>query len=248
MYPMSATEERYVGAMTIRTVTVSVPVDGAEMPAYLAVPERGSGPGLLLIQEIFGISEHIKGRARRFAEMGYVVLAPGLFWRTGTLAVEESEGVQAAMAVAQRMDRARGVADCGAALRHLRGLPEVSGPTGLTGNCLGGAIGFHVTAEAGPDAAILYYPSGGPELADLVDRVRCPMLLEFAGTDQFIPREVSDLIIERSLGKADIEIHVQPDGGHAFDNEDSPFHHAESAAAAWEDVKDFLRRRLPVPA
>jgi carboxymethylenebutenolidase len=232
--------------MTIRTASVTVPVEGGEMPAYAAYPESGGGPGLLLIQEVFGLCEHIRGRARRFAGMGYVVLAPALFWRTGTLAVEESEGVEAAMAVAQRLERPQAVANSRAALAHLRGLAEVTGPTGVVGNCLDGAIGFHVAAEDDPDAAVLYYPSGGPELAGLVDRVKCPMLLEFAGADQFIPAQVSDAIIEHARGREEIEIHVQPRGGHAFDNEHSPFHHAESAAAAWADTRDFLRRRLPV--
>ena len=100
--------------------------------------------------------------------------------------------------------------------------------------------------QADPDVAVCYYGSGIPDMLDLADRIDCPVLFHFGGQDPYIPREQSDRVAEFAAAHPEMECHVQPDAGHAFDNHKAPmFHQPEAAARAWEITKEFLARTLP---
>src|SRR5689334_16822597 len=120
----------------------TVAVDGGSFSMDVWVPGSGSGPGLLLIQEIFGVSDYIQAVAADLAELGYVVGAPDLFWRLkpGHRAAHDEQGLAESLDLGGRFDFGQGVADALAAMRHLAALPEVAGGTGLIGFCLGGSI------------------------------------------------------------------------------------------------------------
>ena len=234
-------------SITTRVETVETD-DGGRLGGHLAIPERGSGPGLLLLQEIFGVGDYIKGRAETLAELGYTVLAPDLFWRIepGVALPHDEAGLQAAFGYLQRLDEPRAVLDAGAALAHLRALPETGGRAGVIGFCMGGRIGYHVTARFHPDAAILYYGSGTAAALDLAPEVRCPVLFQFGADDPYIPQEQVEQIRDAFRGRDDVEIAVHPDAQHAFDNYVAPmFHRPAAAEAAWRLTKDFQRRRFP---
>ncbi|HLH58086.1 MAG TPA: dienelactone hydrolase family protein [Streptosporangiaceae bacterium] len=234
--------------ITRRAERVQLP-DGGEVPVFAAIPERGSGPGLLLFQEIFGLNEHIKHRAERLAGLGYVTLAPDLYWRLGpdTAIDEAADGaLEKAFRLAQRLDMPRAVEDGRAVLDHLRRLPGTGGRAGVFGYCLGGMLAYQVAALSDPDTAVLYYPSGMQNRLDLVERIRCPVLFEFGGADEYLPGDLPDQVRKLLAGRKDAEVRVHPGAGHAFDNERSPrFHHAGAAAAAWAQARDFLARTLP---
>jgi carboxymethylenebutenolidase len=222
--------------------------DGGRMEAHVALPERGSGPGLLLLQEIFGVNDYVKGRAQTLAELGYVVLAPDLYWRIepGIALPHDEAGLQRAFGYLQRLDEPRAVADAGAALAALRQLPETGGRAGVIGFCMGGRIGYHVTAGFQPDAAVLYYGSGIANALDLASQIRCPVLFHFGDADPYLPMEEVDRIRAAFASHDNVEIDVQPEAGHAFDNYLAPmFHQPWAAAAAWELTVEFLHRRLP---
>ena len=139
------------------------------MPAQLWRPASGSGPGLLLLQEIFGVSGYIRRRAADLAEAGYVVLAPELYWRLDAGPVDESApgAIEEAMGLAQRLDWATTVTDAVAALGALRARDEVVGGTGVIGFCFGGGLAFNVAAVDTPDVLVSYYGSALPGLLDL---------------------------------------------------------------------------------
>ena len=232
---------------TTRVETIDTD-DGGRMGGHLALPERGSGTGLLLLQEIFGVGEYIKGRAETLAALGYVVLAPDLFWRIepGVALAHDEAGLQAGFGYLQRLDEPRAILDAGAALAHLRALPETGGRAGVIGFCMGGRIGYHVTARSHPDAAVLYYGSGTAAALDLAPEVRCPVLFHFGADDPYIPPEQVEQTRAAFAGRDDVEFDVQPDAQHAFDNYKAPmFHRPAAAEAAWTLTEDFLRRRLP---
>src|SRR5436305_903353 len=119
-----------------RTTTVPMP-DGGEMSAHLSLPDRGEGPGMLVLMEIFGVGPYIQRATERLAELGYVALAPDLYRRIepGLVITDRTEaGVGQAMQFAQRLDPAGAVADAMTALEHLRALPELGGrPAGVIG-------------------------------------------------------------------------------------------------------------------
>ncbi len=121
---------------TSNPTTVQVTTADGEMPAYLWLPESGSGPGLLLLQEIFGVSAYIRRRAADLAAAGYVVLAPELYWRLDQQEVEGSgpAAVEQAMSLVNRLDWPTTVADADEAFERLAGLDEVKGTPGPWGS------------------------------------------------------------------------------------------------------------------
>jgi carboxymethylenebutenolidase len=234
-------------ASRTRTETIAMP-DGGSMDAYLAIPESGGGPGVLVLMEIFGVGTYIRGATDRLAEHGYVALAPDLYRRTrpGVQFGKGREGLQEAFAAVSELDMAGAIEDAVAALGTLRTLPEVSGGTGVLGFCLGGTLAFGVAAVADPDTVVAYYGSGIPGMLGDADAISCPALFHFGAQDPYIPLEQSQRVADAAGSRPGWTVEIQPDGGHAFDNWDNPmFHQPEPAARAWALTRDFLAETLP---
>lgn len=239
--------------MSSRVESVQTPDGSFDLTVWL--PEAGTGPGLLLIQEIFGVSDYIRAVADDLAGLGYVVAAPDLFWRVkpGHNASHDESGLKESFGVAAQFDTDKGVADAAVALQHLSELPEVDGGTGIIGFCLGGSIAYLVAARAELDAAaaelaavVSFYGSTVPDNLDVIGRVRSPLQFHFGGSDPYIPREQVARVEEAAAGRSNVEMHVEEDAGHAFHNRMSPmFHAAEPAARAWRRTEEFLHRHLP---
>jgi carboxymethylenebutenolidase len=230
-----------------RVEPVQVPDGTFDLDVWL--PAGGSGPGLLLIQEIFGVSDYIRAVAEDLAGLGYVVGAPDLFWRLTPRyqAAHDEAGVQASLALGAQFGIETGVADAGAALDHLAGLAEVSGGVGLIGFCLGGSIAYLLAAQADPAAVVSFYGSAVPENVALLEQITAPVQFHFGGSDPFIPREQVALVEQAAAGRANVEMLVEESAGHAFHNRKAPmFHNPEPAARAWQRTEEFLRRHLPV--
>jgi carboxymethylenebutenolidase len=222
--------------------------DGA-FDAHLELPASGRGPGMLLIHEIFGVNDYVRASARRLADMGYVVLAPDLFWRTqpGLELRPDQAGVRAGREAVAELDFAAAVGDAIAALQTLRALPEVTdGRAGVIGFCFGGTIAYEVAVNADPGVAVVYYGSGIPAALDRAGAITCPTIMHWGGADPFIPREQVDAVAAMAAAHASIECHVHEGAGHAFDNHLAPmFHDPDARAAAWELTAAFLARELP---
>lgn len=205
------------------------------------------GPGILLLQEIFGVGEYMEAVAEDLVALGYVVAAPDLFWRIepNWTAEHDEEGVPKAIAMVAQFDVEKGAEDAVAALGVLKGLPEVD-KVGVVGFCLGGTLAYLVAARAQVDSLVSYYGSDVPNMLDRLDAIQAPTQFHFGGDDAYIPRD--DVAkVERAVGQRDhMEIHVQEDGGHAFHNRKAPmFYQPDPAARAWRLTEEFLRRTLP---
>jgi carboxymethylenebutenolidase len=222
--------------------------DGA-FDAYVSLPESGSGPGIVVLQEIFGVGGYIKEATERLAGIGYVALAPDLYWRiTPGIALEHTEeGMGEAFQTAQQLDHGLAVSDSIDALKALRELPEVThGKAGVLGFCLGGTLAFEVAIEGDPDTAVCYYGSGIPGMLDRAHEIRCTVLFHFGGLDPYIPREQAERVCAFARTQSNMECHLHLDAGHAFDNHEAPmFHQPEPAAVAWGLTSNFLARTLP---
>ncbi len=227
---------------------VTVPSDAGEMPAHLWVPRSGSGPGLLLLQEIFGVSPYIQRRGADLAEAGYVVLAPELYWRLGEGALDESQPgvIDEAMARAGRLDWPTTVQDAVTALEHLRSHPEVTGGTGVIGFCFGGGLAFNVAAVDAPDVLVSYYGSSIPDLLDLAPQVTAPSLHHFGTADDYLDADTVERVRAAvTAGDGTVEFELYDGANHAFDNSDFALHHPEASALAWKRTLVFLARELP---
>ncbi|GAA2087229.1 dienelactone hydrolase family protein [Actinomadura alba] len=233
--------------MSARAESVTVEAGTFDMPIWL--PESGSGPGMLLIQEIWGVGPYIVEVAEELAALGYVVAAPDLFWRVepNYVGTHDEEGLKQAIEVSSRFEVETGVADLAAAVDHLAGLPEVSAGVGALGFCLGGTMAYLLAARTTLGAVVSFYGSGVPDSLNLLPDIDCPVQFHFGGSDPYIPREQVALVEQAVSGLPNVEIHVQEDGGHAFHNRLAPmFHQPEPAARAWALTEAFLAKNLPV--
>lgn len=220
--------------------------DGSEIGALLHRPTSGTGPGLVLAQEIFGVSEYVQFTAERLARLGYAVLAPDLYWRIEAGADISDNDVEATLAFAGDFDLEAAVGDLIAALDHLRALDGVTGGAGVLGFCLGGVLAYHVAAVGKPDTCVSYYGSGIPEALDVMDHISCPILFHFGELDQYSPVASVDAIEAATNGRDNVQFERYPNGGHAFDNAFSErFHQPRTAVAAWGVTAQFLERTLP---
>jgi carboxymethylenebutenolidase len=197
--------------------TISVPAaDGGRFKAYLATPEQGSGPGIVLLQEIFGINRYIRDVADYYAEEGYVVLAPDLFWRLEPGVELDESSFEKAFALYQKFDVSKAVEDIVATVAALRAQPACKGKIGALGFCLGGKLAYLAAAEAGVDCAVGYYGVAIEQQLDLVAKIKCPLVLQFAAEDKFVPAAAVAEIRKAFAGREDVEIHIYPGVDHAF--------------------------------
>lgn len=235
--------------VSTRTHSVSTP-DGS-FDAHVAVPEAGSGPGMLVLQEIFGVNAYIRSVCERVAELGYVALAPDMFWRDEpgfTVEPDEADGMERAMAKMGGFDWVHAAADLGAAFASLQALEECQGGAGVMGFCFGGTLTFHAAADLDPAVAVSYYGSGVADALEAkADSVDCPILFHFGDNDPFLPNEHVDRIRAHLGDRPTVTIAVQPGAGHAFDNSSNPmFANPPAAEAAWQLTRAHLGRHLPV--
>ncbi|MER7130288.1 dienelactone hydrolase family protein [Streptosporangium saharense] len=220
--------------------------DGA-FDLHLWVPDGGHGPVVLLVQEIYGVGPYIRGVAEELAGLGYVVGAPDLFWRIqpGWVAGHDEAGTAESLKIGARFDVPQGVADAAAALSLLRALPEADGRAGVVGFCLGGSVAYLLAATVETDAVLSFYGSAVPDATGLMERITCPLLMVFGGSDPYIPRDRVALVEEAAAGRPNVEVHVAEQAGHAFLNHEAPqFHNPEAAPAVWALGLDFLNRHL----
>ncbi len=227
------------------------PVDasGGSFDMALWLPAAGSGPGLLLIQEIFGVSDYIEAVAEDLAALGYVVGAPDLFWRLKPRhrAPHDEAGLAESLELVSRFDMQQGVADSAAALRHLAALPEIDGGLGVIGFCLGGSISFLLAAQAELDAVLSFYGTAVPDNLDALDQIHGPLQFHFGGQDAYIPRDQVARVEQAAAGHPNVEVLVEEEAGHAFHNRKAPaFYQTEPADRAWQRAEAFLARHLPV--
>jgi carboxymethylenebutenolidase len=229
---------------TVRTD--QVPLEDGAMDLHLWIPDGAPGPGLLLIQEIFGVGAYVRAVAKRLAEAGYTVGAPDVFWRfaPGWEAGHDQEGLAASMAQVANLDPQKAIGDCAAGLDHLAAVAGAGRP-GVIGFCLGGTLAFGVAIVSDPAVCVSYYGSGVPDMIDRLDHVSCPTLFHFGNDDSYIPGEGVERLAEAIRGRDDVVLNVEH-AGHAFDNHESEMFYDESAAqAAWAKTMAFLAEHLP---
>jgi carboxymethylenebutenolidase len=220
---------------------------GSGMPAYVARPKDGGrGPAILVIQEAFGLNDHIKDVTRRIAGEGYTALAPDVYWRGGKGRAVGYDDLPAAIGMMQALKDTEVVADLAGAIAWLEKQPSVRADRiGITGFCMGGRISYLAACEL-PDkirAAVPFYGGGIP--VDKTAKLRSPVLAFFGEKDAFIPLDsVEALKAEAKKHGKQVEVVVYPGADHGFFCNERASYQAAAAKDAWERLKKFFAAHL----
>jgi carboxymethylenebutenolidase len=218
--------------------------NGREAHGYLALPDAGTGPGLIVIQEWWGLTDHIKDVTDRFAAEGFVALAPDLFGGATTHDADEAGKLMQQLPVEQA------ATDLGGAVDFLLGHDAVaSSKVGAVGFCMGGGFVLVLAAKEGDriGAAVPYYGVGGYDQADL-SAITAPILGHYGTEDEMAtPQVVDDLRAELEAKTAgSVDIRSYEGVGHAFFNDENLLgtYDPQLASQTWQDTVAFLRQHL----
>ncbi|WP_353173438.1 dienelactone hydrolase family protein [Acinetobacter rudis] len=212
---------------------------GHSFAGYLATPESGKGPGIVLCQEIFGINAAMRSKADFLAEEGYTVLVPDLFWRTeANIELGYSpEDFTKAIALYQQYDEDLGVQDVAASLDFLNALEQCDSEAGLgvVGYCMGGKLAYLAACRLPQVAcAVSYYGVGIDQKLDEMANVKGRLVIHLAALDQFTPPELQSKIQQAAQAVGNVQCYIYEGVDHAFARPGSEHLHKPSARFAHE--------------
>ena len=219
--------------------------DGA-FKAYRAAPAETAKAAIVVVQEIFGVNAGIRARCDRWAQAGYLALAPDLFWRIQPgvdLDPDVPGQLQQGLALIPKFDFDTGMRDIEAVIRFARAA-VAGGKVGTVGYCLGGGIAYLAGTRTDADANVGYY--GGSIAGHLGEShaIGKPMLLHFAGQDHFIDADKLAAIHAALDPNPHVEIHEYPGVDHGFATESGKRRDDDAAALADRRTADFFARHL----
>jgi carboxymethylenebutenolidase len=225
----------------IKTAAITFPANGQESMGYLARPDGGgTHPGVIVIQEFWGLDGHIRDVTERVAREGFVALAPDLYH--GAFATEPDEARKLAM----NMNRERAVKDCIGAVNHLKSLVEVAPKrVGCVGFCMGGSMTLALAAAAPDVAAAAPFYAGMQPGPDELARIEAELFCAFGAEDAGIPLEKVRAFEQALADKGRRAVVKVYDGApHSFFNDTKPSYRPEAARDAWERTLELFRRTL----
>ena len=198
-------------------MTIRVPNSaGSDMSAYLAVPRKGSGPGIVVLQEIFGVNASMRKVCDFFASRQFTALCPDLYW-SAEPGVELAEtDSDRARALRMKVNDDKVSDDIAAAIGFLREHPACTGSVGVVGYCWGGMLAYLTAVRHKPEAAVGYYGVGIEKRIDLAEGLSCPLVLHYAGLDQYAPPEVVAQVRAAFQNDSRVTIYEYPKADHAF--------------------------------
>ncbi len=220
---------------------ITLSSDGVAVSGYLAQPQSGKGPGVVVIQEWWGLVPHIKNIVDRFAQAGFLALAPDLYHGKSAKSPNEAEKLMMAM----NIDKAS--KDLSAAIAYLKEHPgNTKKKVGVVGFCMGGALSLYAACKSRDvDASVVFY-GGHPKVQPDLAALTAPVLGLYAEKDGFVTQEVVKRLQNEmeELGK-NFEVHIYPGVEHAFFNDDRPeVYNKDAAEDAWKRTIAFFQQCL----
>lgn len=231
------------GKATSETIKIKGP-DGS-FSGYLAKPASGKGPGVVVIQEIFGVNQVMRDTADWLAGQGYVALCPDLFWRIepGVDITDKSEAEwKKAFDLFGKFNPDQGIVDIKATIDHLR--PLTTGKVGAVGFCLGGLLAYLTACHTDSDASVGYYGVNiATRLADAAG-IKKPLMLHIAGKDEFVNPEAQQQMTAGLGGNSHVTLHKYPDCNHAFARHGGDHYNKAAADEANARTLAFFKKNL----
>lgn len=217
---------------------ITIPTSGTQcISAYVAEARGKPKGGLVVIQEIFGVTEHIRTVADRFAAIGYTAIAPAFFdhLETGVELDYSDNGMARGRQLVGELGLDRAVEDVASAAEAIAS----AGKIGTVGYCWGGTVAFLAAIRLGLPS-VSYY--GARNVPFLDEQPKAPVIFHFGEKDASIPSEV---VAKHREMLPDMDVHVYPGAGHAFNRDVDPSHyHEESAKLAWTRTLAFFDKHL----
>jgi len=228
-------------------MTTITSFDGGEFDAYLALPSGNSGPGVVLLQEIFGVNRVMRSIADWYARRGFVVICPDLFWRQerGVQLTDQTDAEwKRAFELYQGLDEAKAIEDAASAMAFLRGHPACTGKVGAVGFCLGGKLAYLLAVRHNPDCSVGYYGVGVERALDEAADLRNPLMLHIAQKDQYCPPEAQAQIHAALDNNPLVTLHDYAGQDHAFARAGGAHYDGASAELADLRTLEFFARNL----
>ncbi len=220
---------------------VTFPSNGGTASGYLAKPASGRGPGVVVIQEWWGLVPHIKGIADRFAAAGFLALAPDLYHGKAAKSPDDAGKLMMAMNIGSAEK------DLAGAVSYLKSHAGNSpAKVGTVGFCMGGALSLYAATKNRDVAACVVFYGGHPNVHPDLPNLKAPLLGLYAEKDGFVTvqsvRELEKQL--KALGKK-YDIHIYPNCDHAFFNDERPeVYNREAAQDAWKRTVEFFKKHL----
>lgn len=229
-------------------ITIAAADGAGSFFAYVAEPATKPAGAVIVIQEIFGVSDSLKEIADAVADQGFIAVAPDLFWRLEP-GVNLSDRTQAewdkAFALLNAFDQEKGVEDLRATLATARTLPGCNGRAGTMGFCLGGRMAMMMAQRSDADCNVSYYGVGLEGLlAEGAGAITRPLLAHIAENDKFVPKAAQGQILAALAPNPVVEAHVYPGVDHAFARIGGQHWNGRAAAIANGRTAAFLTRWL----
>ncbi len=233
----------------MNSLTIQAADGSGSFHCYCSLPAAGSGPGVVVLQEIFGINSFMREVCDAYAANGYVAVCPDLFWRI-------EPGVELTDKTQEEWDRAfelmnaflplfeKGVSDIQSTISVLRQHDACTGKVGAVGYCLGGSLAYATACYTDIDAASGYYPVQIEDSLDAASGIRSPLILHLAEKDAYCPPEAQEKIRKGLAENAKVEVFSYPDVDHAFARTGGMHYDEQAAKTANERTADHFRASL----
>ncbi|MET4781528.1 dienelactone hydrolase family protein [Glaciihabitans sp. UYNi722] len=219
--------------------------NGQRIGAYVARPSRLPAPGVIVLQEIFGVNPFIRSVVDKFASQGFIAIAPQLYWRQQKdVQLDSEKDVDQALGFLRNLDEGEALHDAQIALEFLRSSPDCTGKVAAVGYCLGGKLSYLLAARSTIDAGVSYYGTGVHTVLDEATALKAPVMLHVASEDYLCPPAAQKRIVEVLEPLANATVHLYKGAPHGFVRIGKPYYDSAAAELADSRTGDFLRTEL----
>jgi carboxymethylenebutenolidase len=226
---------------------ISIECADGSFSGYMATPSSGSGPAIVVIQEIFGVNQVMRDVSDDLASQGYIAICPDLFWRIEPgiqLTDQNQEDWAKAFELFGKFDVDAGANDIQATINAARGVDGASGKVGAVGYCLGGQLAYLAATRTDVDASVGFYGVNIQERLGEASKISKPLMLHVAEKDEFVPPEAQATVQEGLAGNTRVTIHKYAEQDHAFARKGGEHFDEAAASLANGRTSDFFAANL----
>jgi len=232
---------------TVSEKLIVTAADGGKFNCHVEKPGKAATAAVIIVQEIFGITNWLKSAAEWYASNGFLAVVPDLFWRLEpglNLNDRNDKDLQKAFKYYGEFNKDKGIDDLKAVLKAVRGMKVGDGQVGCSGYCLGGLMTYLMAARSDVDVSVAYYGGGIDEYLSEAHNIKKPIMMQFAEDDKHITKEKQDKIKNQLGGNPLVTIHTYPHTDHAFCRVGGENYNMKSAEQANSRTLEFFKSHL----